>query len=101
MNKRDYTIVVINLQPSLIKTEFFYKNKEEQMAIIVSADYFGGVVANIRQKGDVTTEQLTHLFGCSARQLHRYEDGRDLIPRDIIKRIVKYAVKMDTALEQK
>ncbi|MBD5400745.1 hypothetical protein HDR61_03305 [bacterium] len=70
------------------------------MAIIVSADYIGGVIKSIRDKHDATSERLCHLLGCGGKQLHRYEDGKDLIPRDVLKRVFKYAAKMDAALEQ-
>ena len=70
--------------------------------IIVSADYFGRVIANIRQKGDVSAQQLAHLLGCwpNSKQLHRYEDGKDLIPRDVLARIIRYAAKMDAAVNK-
>ncbi|MBD5400414.1 helix-turn-helix transcriptional regulator [bacterium] len=68
--------------------------------IIVSADYFGHVIQSIREKGKITSQQLQHLLGCGGKQLHRYEQGKDLIPRDTLKRIIKYAVKMDMALDK-
>lgn len=68
--------------------------------IIVSADYFGSVIKSIRDKGKITASQFEHLLGCSGKQLHCYENGEDLIPRDVLKRIFKYAVKMDIELNQ-
>lgn len=67
--------------------------------IIVSADYIGGVIKYIRDKGDVTALRFTHLLNCTSKQLHRYEAGVDLIPRDALKRIFRYAAKMDAVLE--
>ncbi|MBD5401096.1 hypothetical protein HDR61_05155 [bacterium] len=72
------------------------------MAIMVSADYFGGVISHLRQKDAVSALRLAHLFGCGdkIKQLHRYESGKELIPRDVLARIIKYAAKMDAALGQ-
>lgn len=70
------------------------------MSMIVSAEYFGGAIESTRCKEDVTAAQMAHLFGCTINQLHRYERGKDLIPRDTLKRIIKYALKMDMALDK-
>ena len=66
--------------------------------IIVSADYIGNVIKSIRDDGHISASQLEHLLGCNGKQLHRYEAGADLIPRGVLKRIFRYAVKMEAAL---
>jgi len=63
--------------------------------IIIDVEYFGAALKIAREKNRISTTQMTHLFGCSAKQLHRYENGTDLIPRDIMVRIFKYAAMMD------
>lgn len=68
--------------------------------IIVSADYFGSAIESARCKEDVTATQMSRLFGCDVKQLHRYEKGTDLIPRDVLKRVFRYAAKMDAVLEK-
>ena len=68
--------------------------------IIVGADYVGNVIRNLRDKGEVSATQLTQLFGCGYKQLHRYENGSDLIPRDILARVFKNAVKMEMIREK-
>ena len=68
--------------------------------IIVSADYIGASIKKIRERGDISASRLAHLLGCGFKQLHRYETGADLIPRDVLTRIIRYAAQMDAALEQ-
>lgn len=63
--------------------------------IIVSAKYFGNAILAVRRKNNITVPELTHLLGCTTNQLHRYIHGSDLIPNDVLERIIKYAIKMD------
>ena len=68
--------------------------------IIISADYFGNVIQSIRQKDEVSALKLAHLLGCDIKQLHQYEEGKELIPSHIARRIIKYAAMTDSMLEK-
>lgn len=63
--------------------------------IIISADYYGSVIHSVQHRYQITASELARLFKCDGHKLHRYADGRELIPRDTLKRIIKYAVMMD------
>ncbi len=68
--------------------------------IIVSAKYFGNAILAVRRKNNITVPQMSHLLGCTTNQLHRYIHGSDLIPRDVLERIITYATMMDRALQE-
>ncbi len=63
--------------------------------IIISADYYGSVIHSVQHRYRITADELTRLFKCDGHKLHRYADGSELIPRDTLKRIIKYAIIMD------
>lgn len=69
--------------------------------IFVSAEYYGSVIKSTHHKDNVSAVQMAHLFGCDLEQLHRYEEGFDLIPRSVLRRIFRYATMMDKILENK
>ncbi len=69
--------------------------------IMVGADYFGSIIKSTHHNDRISAVQLAHLFGCDLNQLHRYEEGLDLIPRDTLRRIFKYAAMMDKMLQDK
>lgn len=69
--------------------------------IIVSAKYFGNAILYARRKNNISVPQMSHLLGCSTNQLHRYINGSDLIPSDVLERIITYAIMMDRTLENK
>ncbi len=69
--------------------------------IYVGAEYYGSVIKSTHHNDNVSGVQMAHLFGCDLHQLHRYEEGIDLIPRDVLRRIFKYATMMDKILENK
>ncbi len=69
--------------------------------IMVGADYFGSIIKATHHKDNVSASQLAHLFGCDLNQLHRYEEGFELIPRSVLQRVFKYAAMMDKMLEDK
>lgn len=63
--------------------------------IIISAGYYGCAIRSSRDKYKISARTMTHLLGCGAEQLHRYEAGCDLIPRDVLRRVFTYAAMMD------
>ncbi len=63
--------------------------------IIIGADYYGSVIHSVKSRYNITATELTHLFKCDGHKLHRYANGSELIPRDVLRRIIKYAVMMD------
>ncbi len=69
--------------------------------IMVGADYFGNIIKSTHHNDRVSAVQLAHLFGCDLNQLHRYEEGFDLIPRSVLQRVFKYAAMMDVMLQDK
>lgn len=69
--------------------------------IIIDVEYFGSALEVARISGQVSTKQMSHLLDCNSRQLHRYERGVDLIPRNVLIRIFKYAAMMDEQLNNK
>lgn len=120
INKRHYfTVIVSNLQPSFIKTVFLFPAAEwvpigrrgltnkktigeyNMSKIIIDVEYFGNAIKSAKGNGVVSTKQMAHLFGCDANQLHKYENGSDLIPYGVLKRIFRYAAKMDEILNEK
>lgn len=66
--------------------------------IIIDVEYFGGAMMAARLKNKISTKQMCHLFDCDSRQLHRYENGTDLVPRSIMIRVFTYAAMMDEKL---
>ena len=67
--------------------------------ITVSADYFGKAIYKVQREDKIPVVKLSHLFGCDTKQLHRYIYGADLIPQDVLRRIIKYAVMTDAMIE--
>lgn len=68
--------------------------------IIISADYFGTGIQMARQTDNIALEQMAHLLGCDIKKVHRYEAGIELIPKDVLRRVFKYAAKMDAVLSK-
>lgn len=67
---------------------------------MVGADYIGNVIKSAQHNCNISAGQLMHLFGCDIKQLHRYEEGVDLIPRATLRRIISYAAMMDMCLKK-
>ena len=70
------------------------------ITIMVSADYFGNALQITKHHNNVSATKLMRLFDCNLKQLHRYENGTDLIPQDILRRIFTYAVQMNESLNK-
>lgn len=68
--------------------------------IMVGADYIGRAIKSAQHHNNISASRLAHLFGCELNQLHRYQEGTDLIPRDILRRIFSYAAMMDASLNK-
>lgn len=68
--------------------------------IMVGADYIGKAIKSAQHQNNIPAKRLAHLFGCDLEQLHRYEEGTDLISRDSMRRVFLYAAMMDAALNK-
>ena len=66
--------------------------------IMVGADYIGNAITSAQHHNNISAEQIMHLLKCDIKQLHRYKAGTDLIPREIMRRIITYAVMTDKTL---
>ena len=69
------------------------------MTIIISADYFGAAIQSAREHNHISALQMGKLFGVDIGMLHRYEQGKDLIPRNVLRRVFTLAVLMNAMSE--
>lgn len=67
--------------------------------ITISAEYLGDAIKVVRSQ-NVSATRMAHLLGCSVKQLHIYEEGLDLIPRNVLWRVFKYAVMTDAMIDK-
>ena len=71
------------------------------MSIMVSAEYFGNAIKAARSHNKIYATNMSQLLGCTLEVLHRYECGKDLIPRNILRRVFTLAVMAHAATESK
>lgn len=69
--------------------------------IIISAEYFGGVIKSARHHNNISALSMSRLLGVDTTMLHRYESGNDLIPRNVLRRVFTLAVMAHAATENK
>ena len=68
--------------------------------VMIGADYIGNAIKSAREHNNISATRFAHLFGCELGQLHQYQEDKDLIPRDVLRRIFTYAAMMDAALNK-
>ena len=54
------------------------------MVMLVDAKYYGALMRYSRRTQAIRAADFAKMFGISVRQLHRYENGKDVIPANII-----------------
>lgn len=69
--------------------------------IIISAEYFGGAILSARHHNNISALSMAHMLGVDVTTLHRYENGNDLIPRHVLRRVFTLAVMAQAVSENK
>ena len=55
--------------------------------ILVDNYYFGHALYHARRRAKLTRDEVTKILGLLSRQLHKYENGRELIPESVLYRL--------------
>ena len=54
------------------------------MVTLVDTKYYGSLMRHSRRSQAISAVDFAKMFGISARQLHRYENGKEIIPANIL-----------------
>ncbi|MBQ6735873.1 MAG: helix-turn-helix domain-containing protein [Alphaproteobacteria bacterium] len=54
------------------------------MVTLVDTKYYGQLMRNSRRNQSVRAKDVAKMFGVSVRQLHRYEQGKEIVPENIV-----------------
>lgn len=54
------------------------------MVVLVDSKYFGSLLRLARKHNSIKTNDMARLFGTSARQIRKYENGTEIIPENIL-----------------
>ncbi len=57
------------------------------MVTLVDSKYFGRTLRSARRHNCLSADEVAKMFGISARQLHKYEQGKEVIPDNILQSI--------------
>ena len=57
------------------------------LPILVDSYYFGHALYHARRRAKLTRDEVTKILGLLSRQLHKYENGRELIPESVLYRL--------------
>ncbi len=57
------------------------------MVTLVDSKYFGRALRNARRHNCLSADVVAKMFGISARELHKYEQGKEVIPDNILQSI--------------
>ena len=55
--------------------------------ILVDSYYFGHALYHARRRAKLTRDEVIKILGLLSRQLHKYENGRELIPESVLYRL--------------
>ncbi len=54
------------------------------MVTLIDTKYYGQLMRNSRRNQSIRAMDVAKMFGVSVRQLHRYEQGKEIIPENIV-----------------
>ena len=54
------------------------------MVTLVDTKYYGRLMRHSRRNQAICVADIAKMFGVSVRQLHRYEQGKEIIPENIV-----------------
>ncbi len=57
------------------------------MVTLVDSKYFGRAMRNARRHNCLGADDVAKMFSISVRQLHKYEQGKEVIPDNILQSI--------------
>ena len=57
------------------------------MVILVDSTYFGRALRSARRHNCLAADEVAKMFSIPVRKLHRYEQGKEIIPDNILQSI--------------
>ena len=60
------------------------------MVTLVDTKYFGNLLRFARRHSRLNSDEVARMFSISVRQLHRYEQGKEVIPCNILQSLFQH-----------